>query len=226
MPDGDSHRRYLIAVGITKDLPKTGSSIIASVSQMTQVFTDDFGYERVTQLDIDPAADQIEKEIREFCLKRDRDDIVTLYYTGHADEVDGTHRVWTGNTLDRFTGNLETRQLARLMLRDTPLRYALIILDTCFAGQGGAEALLASMPSMGEGDGKTLAVLTAAYPREQIVAGDFARLFKHVVEQPVPAVAGNEPAFLTFGAITRLIDADPSRPGWQTVSHAHASGGR
>ena len=220
MTENDSYRRYLITVGITKDLPRTGSSIMDSVNQMTRVFADDFGYERVTQLDIDPATDQIEKEIREFCLKRNRNDVVTLYYTGHADEVDGTHRVWTGNTLDRFTGNLETRQLARLMLRDTPLRYALIILDTCFAGQGGAEAMLASMPSMGESDGKTLAVLTAAYPREQIVAGDFARLFKHVVEQPVPALAGNEPPFLSLGAITRLIDADPSRPGWQTVSHA------
>ena len=220
MPDDDSYRRYLIAVGITTGLSKTGSNIIDSVNQMTQVFTGDFGYERVTQLDIDPATGQIEEEIREFCLKRDADDIVTLYYTGHADEVDGTHRVWTGNTLDRFTRNLETRQLARLMLRDTPLRYALIILDTCFAGHGGAEALLASMPSIGEGDGKTLAVLTAADSRQQIVAGDFARLFKRVVEQPVPVLAGNEPRFLSLGAITRLIDTDPSRPGWQTVSHA------
>jgi WD40 repeat protein len=215
MIEHDSHRRYLIAVGIRKDLPKTGSRIVDSVNRMTRIFTGVFGYERVTQLDIDPTTDQIEKEIREFCLNRIPDDIVTLYYTGHADDVDGTHRVWTGSTLDRFTGNLETRNLARLMLRDTPLRCALIILDTCFAGQGGAEALLASMQSMSEG--KTLAVLTAAYPREQIAAGDFAQLFEHAVRQP--SAAGHEAPYVDLGTITRLIDIDPSRPGWQTVSH-------
>src|SRR6266852_4854180 len=69
MPDDNSHRRYLIAVGITTDLPKTGPRIVDSVNRMTRVFTDGFGYERVTLLDIDPASDQIRKSIREFCLK-------------------------------------------------------------------------------------------------------------------------------------------------------------
>ena len=71
---------------------------------------------------------------------------------------------------------------------------------------------------MGDGDGKTLALLTAAYPREQIVAGDFARLFASAVKQP--AVVGHEPPFLALGAITSVIDADPSRPRWQTISHS------
>jgi WD40 repeat protein len=217
MLDGNSHRRYLIAVGITTDLSSSGSRIIESVSRMTRIFTRDFGYERVTQLDIDPASDQIRKSIREFCLKCNPDDVVALYYTGHANEVNETHRVWTGDTIDPISETLETRHLAELMLVGTPLRYVLIILDTCFAGQGGAEALRASMSSIGDGDGKTLALLTAAYPREQIVAGDFAQLFEHAVGQP--AVAGHEPRYLTVGAITGLIDADSSRPGWQTVSH-------
>src|SRR5229473_6549919 len=212
MPDNDSHRRYLIAVGITTDLFTSGPRIIDSVNRLTRIFTSDFGYERVTQLDIDPASDQIRKSIREFCLKCGPDDVVALYYTGHADEVNETHRVWTGDTIDPISGTLETRHLAELMLVGTPLRYALIILDTCFAGQGGAEALRASMPSIGAGGGKTLALLTAAYPREQIVAGDFARLFEHAVEQP--AVAGHEPPYLALGAIARLIErTDPVPAG-------------
>jgi WD40 repeat protein len=216
MPD-DPHRRYLIAAGITTDLPKSGSRIIDSVNRMARVFTTDFGYERVTPLDIDPTSDEIRKFIREFCLKCGRSDVVALYYTGHADEVNETHRVWAGDTIDSVSSTLETRLLAELMLVGTPLRYALIILDTCFAGKGGAEALRAAVSSIGEGDGKTLGLLTAAYPREQIVAGDFARLFEHAVGRP--GVAGHEPRYLTLGAITGLIDADPSRPGWQTVSH-------
>ena len=223
MPDDDAHRRYLIAVGITTGLSSSAPLIVDSVNRMTQVLTGNFGYARVTNLDIDPKSYEIEDEIRKFCLNCNHDDIVTLYYTGHADEVNGTHRVWTGNTLDRFTGTLETRRLAEFILGDTPLRYAMIVLDTCFAGQGGAEALLASMPSMGEGDGRTLAVLTAAYPREQIVAGDFARMFERAVAQP--GVAGHEPRYLMPDTIARIIHEDPSRPGWQTISH-NVLGGR
>ncbi len=218
----DPHRRYLIAVGITTDLTTSKPHIVDSVNRMTNLFVSDFGYERVTPLGIDPASDQIRRSIREFCLKRSSDDVVTLYYTGHADKVNETHRVWTGDTIDPVSGTLETRHLAELMLAGTPLRYAMIILDTCFAGQGGAEALRASMPSIGEGDGKTLAVLTAADSREQIVAGDFARLFGHAVAQP--AVAGHEPPYLALGAIARLIQADPSRPGWQDISHSLLGG--
>jgi WD40 repeat protein len=218
MRNEGAHRRYLIAVGITTDLRKSGPRIVDSVTQMTRTFTTDFGYERATSLDIDPGLEQIRTEIRKFCLDRDEDDVVALYYTGHADEVNGKHRVWAGDTSDNVSGTLETAHLAELMLVGTPLRHALIILDTCFAGQGGAEALLASVPSVGEGGGKTLALLTAAYPREQIVAGDFARLFTRAVEGP--AVAGHEPPYLSVGAIARLMDEDSSRPRWQSVSHS------
>ncbi|HUN38355.1 MAG TPA: caspase family protein, partial [Trebonia sp.] len=218
MTDDGARRRYLIAVGITTGLSKSGPQIVASVSQMVQTLHDDFGYERVTTLDIDPPTEQIRKEIREFCLTCGPEDLVVLYYTGHADEVNEKHRVWTGDTVDPISGTLETGHLAELMLVRTPLRNALIIIDTCFAGRGGAEALRASVSALGDGAGKTLALLTAAYPREQIVAGDFARLFASAVRQP--AVAGHEPPFLALGAITSVIDADPSRPGWQTVSQS------
>ena len=218
MPGDEPFRRFLITVGITTDLPETGARIGESVDRMTRVFTGTFGYVPITSLDIDPALEQIRKQIREFCLKCDEDCVVALYYTGHADEVNGKHRVWTGNTVDPVLGTLETGHLAELMLVGTRLRHALIILDTCFSGQGGAEALQGSLSQVAEGDGKVLAVMTAAYPREQIHAGDFAELFERAVDQR--AVAGHEPRYLTLGAITRFIDADPARPGWQTVSHS------
>jgi WD40 repeat protein len=218
MGNDGSRRRYLIAVGITTGLTNSGPQIVDSVNLMVETLCGDFGYQRVTTLDIDPPTEQIRKEIREFCLQRDPDDVVVLYYTGHADDVNEKHRLWTGDTVDAISGTLETGHLAELMLTRTPLRHALIIIDTCFAGQGGAEALRASVSSLGEGEGKTLALLTAAYPREQIVAGDFARLFASAVKQP--AVVGHEPPFLALGAITSVIDADRSRPGWQTVSQS------
>ena len=42
MPDDDSYRRYLIAVGITTDLSETGPRIVESVNRMTRVFTERF----------------------------------------------------------------------------------------------------------------------------------------------------------------------------------------
>lgn len=93
MSSDEFPRRYLITVGITTDLSESAPRIVESVSRMTQVFTNRFGYERVTTLDINPALEQIRKEIREFCLKREPDDVVALYYTGHADDVNEKHRV-------------------------------------------------------------------------------------------------------------------------------------
>src|SRR5262249_55160039 len=98
MPDGDPPRRHLIAVGITTGLSSSAPLIVESVDQMTRVLTGKLGYHRVTRLGIDPKSYEIEEEIRKFCLNCHHDDIVTLYYTGHADEVNGTHRVWTGST--------------------------------------------------------------------------------------------------------------------------------
>ena len=37
------------------------------------------------------------------------DNVVALYYTGHADEVNERHRVWAGDTMDGVSGTLETR---------------------------------------------------------------------------------------------------------------------
>src|SRR5262245_4611209 len=120
MPDADQYRRHLIAVGITKGLDQPGShrAIEDSVQRMAQVLTEDFGFDRVTELDIDPPMADILKQIRYFCENCDPDDIVVLYYTGHADidEGDTALRLWTGSTEESDALTLETRQFARLML--------------------------------------------------------------------------------------------------------------
>jgi hypothetical protein len=161
---------------------------------------------------------RVREAVREFCLARDPRDVVVLYYTGHADLGGDRHRLWMGDTRDRYTKTVPTGELAELMLADTPLTHALIILDTCFAGHGGAEALLSGMWVSARAPDKTLAVLTAGHPREQVRAGDFARLFDAAVRHP--ATAGHEPVYLPLGGLVGHIKADPDRPGWQTVSHS------
>jgi hypothetical protein len=197
-------------------LRETGGKVAASIEAMTDLLVGVFGYEPATGLGLDPAADRFQDELRVFCKARSAEDVVVLYHTGHADLADDLHRLWMGNTRDRYTNTVATRELAGLMLADTPLNHALIILDTCFAGQGGAEALLSGMRGSARAPDKTLAVLTAGHPREQVRAGDFAGLFAAAVDHP--GTAGHEPVYLPLGGLVGRIKADSGRPGWQTIS--------
>ena len=216
MPEQEP-RRFLIATGVTVGLPKTGDRVAESVETMSALFQDELRYERATTLRLNPSAKEMQDELRDFAKKCNSDDIVTLYYTGHGDVVNQRHRLWMGdNTGDRLAGTLATSELAERMLTDTSLRNLLIILDVCFAGQGGADALLASMQIEGAPD-KIVVVITAAHPREQVMAGDFAGLFVRSVE--TPATAGHEPRYLTLDAILRHINSDSKRKEWQTVSY-------
>jgi WD40 repeat protein len=214
----DGRPRYLIATGVTRDLPRSRDTLIASVDLMAALFTGVFGYQRVTALGIDPTAEQLRAHLRDFCESCGPEDIVAYYHTGHADIGQRGHRFRTGGEGNYYVTSVPTDELAELMLDGTALRRALIILDTCFAGQGGAEALLAGLRAADRAPDKTLTVVTAAHPAEQVRAGDFARLFEQAVKHP--ATAGHEPAYLPLSAIVGHIRDNPRRPRWQTVSES------
>ena len=222
MPDKAPLRRFLVATGVTTGLLKSPDRLRESVARMTGIFQDTFGYERVTALDLNPSREQMRQELRAFAKKCDRDDLVALYHTGHADMVAGKHRLWMGDTDDPVSDTLVTSDLAEWMLAETPVRNLLIILDTCFAGQGGAEILVAALQAAGDFYGKTLLAITSAHPKEQVRAGDFARLFERSVNHP--ATAGYEPRYLSLPAIVGHINLDPQRRGWQTVSYSTVLG--
>jgi WD40 repeat protein len=221
MPEGTS-RRFLIATGVTAGLPKTGARLADSVGSITGIFHDKFGYERVTPLDINPSREEMRQDIRAFAKKCAADDFFVVYHTGHADIVAGRHRLWMGDTVDSVTDTLVTSELAELILVDTPVRNLLIILDTCFAGQGGTEALQTGFTSAGDFSGKTLLAITSAHPREQVRAGDFVRLFERSVDHP--ATAGYEPRYLSIPAIVGHMNKDLERKSWQTVSYSTVLG--
>ena len=162
------------------------------------------------------------RDVREFAKRCVPDDFLAVYHTGHADIVADRHRLWMGDTDDPVTDTLVTSELAELILADTPVCNLLVILDTCFAAQGGTEALLTGFKSAQSFSGKTLLVITAAHPREQVRAGDFARLFERSVDHP--ATAGYEPPYLSLPAIVGHMNKDPERKPWQTVSYSTVLG--
>jgi Caspase domain len=214
----DGRRRFFIATGVTRDLPRSRDRLIASVDRMVHVFTQTFGYQRVTSLRIDPTAEEIRSQLHDFCQLCNSEDIVVYYHTGHAETGKNGHRLRTGGEGNLYVTSLPTSELAELMLEATPLRNVLIILDTCFAGQGGAETLMSGMQVVGRVAGKTLAVVTAAHPTEEVRAGDFAELFERAVDHP--STGGHEPAYLPLSAIIGRIREDPRRQQWQTVSES------
>ena len=194
MPEEAGVRRFIVATGVTSGLQKSAERLAASVAAVAGIFQEKLGYERATALDLNPSAEEMRRELRAFAKKCHEQDVVTLYHTGHADVVASRHRLWMGNTTDPVTDTLPTSELAELLLEQTPISNLLIILDTCFAGRGGTEVLEAGIRSGGDFPGKTLLAITAAHPREQARAGDFAGLFARAVTHP--ATAGYEPLYL------------------------------
>ena len=217
-PTSDGRRRYLIATGVTKDLPRTAAQLTSSLTSMVALLTGAFGYQRVTSLNLDPTAQQIRAQLRDFCETCKPDDIVTYYHTGHAEIGPSGHRLRTGGEGNIYVTSLPTAEIAEIMFQGTELRNVLIILDTCFAGQGGAEALLSGLRATGRSSGRALAVVTAAHPTEQVRAGDFVSLFEQAVKHP--ATGGHEPIYLPLAAIIGNIRENPERPQWQTVSES------
>jgi WD40 repeat protein len=218
MPEEAPQRRFLIATGVTVDLPKTADRLRASVGQMTEIFQRTFGYERVPPLDLNPTTEDMRHELRQFAPKCTPTDVVALYHTGHADLVAGKYRLWMGNTGDPLVDTLTAEEIAQALLYQTPVSNLLIILDTCHAGQGGTEALQAGLNAMDGYAGKTLLTITAAYPKEVVRAGDFAHLFSRSVNHF--ATGGYQPLYLAPDAVVGHINDDDDREEWHTVSYS------
>ena len=221
MPE-EVRRRYLIATGVTTGLFKTTNRLTESVGRIADIFQHKLGYDRITTLDLNPAKDEMRRGLRSFAKQCHHTDLLVLYHTGHADMVAGKHRLWMGDTSDPVTDTLVTSELAELMLADTEVSNLLIILDTCFAGQGGTELLITSLNSVADFSGKTLLAINGAHPREQVQAGDFARLFERSIDHP--STAGYEPRYLSLPVIVSHINKDPERKKWQTVSYSTVLG--
>jgi WD40 repeat protein len=190
---------------------------------MTDLLTGTFGYECADGFGLGLTASRFRERLRGLCHGLAPDDLLVLYHTGHADLAGAQHRLWMADSLDRYTNTVPSDELAALILADTPLRQALVVLDTCHAGHGGAEALVAGMKALadpaGTGEeGKSLSLVAAAHVREQILPGDFAELFGRAVAHP--GTAGHEPPYLPPAALVAAMNADNTRKKWQTVSHS------
>jgi len=148
-------KRFLIAIGSSwcplMDLPKL-AQVESDVNRVVNLFTGtQQGYNRVLsdEISIDAEAGEIQNALSKWFGSSDRsqDDIVILYYAGHAadDGNLGSHYLYTFNSRpDQLsTKAIETQQLVRWLFErnnDYP-KNVLLILDVCYAGSGASRIL-------------------------------------------------------------------------------------
>lgn len=232
VPGEDGGRRFLIAAAVAHYQHASQwnrPGLVEARAEIVDLFTTALGYEHVSDLGLDPTKDQLTAQLRRFCRAPDRrpNDLLTIYLAGHGEVLDdnGEHVLLTADTdPDDIADALPTAELARKILLGTRVRRVLLMLDTCYSGQGGNELLAAALTKMTkpwqDTDSTALMLLTSAQPAEQAQAGAFPHLLRAAVEG-LPT-AGYTPATLALDAVVQAMNTHPDKPGYQTIATAAA----
>jgi WD40 repeat protein len=221
MPAEAEPRKFLIATATAHyknarawDRP----GLVQARLDIIDLFCHRFGYQHVTDLGLDPTEHQLTRRLREFCKSSERreDDLVTVYIGGHGEVLDedagGGHVLLTHDSEpDDIADALATETLARKMLADTKVRRLLLLLDTCYSGQGGNEVAVAALERMsrrwGATPGSGLVIVSSAQPLEQAQTGFFPRGLREAVEDM--ATAGHGPKALAVEAVVARMNTAP-----------------
>ncbi|WP_179381911.1 WD40 repeat domain-containing protein [Streptomyces sp. SA15] len=213
------------AVAHYKEQPEWNRpGLVEARQNIIDLFTDRFGYQHVSDLGLDPTESQLTERLRAFCKSpaRHEDDLIVVYIAGHGEVLDeedgGGHVLLTSETdPNDIADALPTETLARKMLAGTRVRRLLLMLDTCYAGQGGNElaavALERTSRRWSAQPGSGLIILSSAQPLQQAEAGAFPRRLVRAVDSLI--TAGHGPRTLALDAVVQQMNA---APGYQHVS--------
>lgn len=222
-------RRYLIATAVSH-YPKCPNwdrpGLVQAREQIIDLFTQSLGYRHHTTLGLDPTRQQLREQLRAFCTSDERreDDLVVVYVSGHGEVLeDGSEHVLlmadTDPTDVPFT-SLPTAELVRAF-RGTRVRRLLLILDTCYSGQGGNELAAAALDRLGTQRGASttstgLVIVSSAQPHQQAKTGMLPHLFSQSVNSR--ATAGHAPSHLSISAVVQQMNDHADKPGYQHIS--------
>lgn len=141
-------RRYFIALGSGRYRHLPEEDQLRRVSRdvrATATLFASFGYESVLPgLGEYDGAEQIRQKLSHWSedTSLTSDDVVVVYFAGHGSVAERDRHYllcWDSRDEDLATTALATEDLVRILCRGN-LRHLLLILDTCAAGAGGAEA--------------------------------------------------------------------------------------
>ena len=216
-PDSSSGpQRYLIALGTSQyesDALPPLASVPEDLSRIDSLFVGRLGY-RLADLGIkrvNSSEGAIRTAVGEWFASRDRspDDIVAFYYSGHGDCYPaGGHYLCTPEFDPKNPagpGALDTAKLATLFfVGDRHPQSILLLLDTCYSGQGAADVvdavvkgLAQALPSNQGG----VVVVTSARHHDPAYETIFTETFAGVVDE----VARQYPT-LPFIASSTIVD--------------------
>jgi hypothetical protein len=149
-------RRYLIAIGSPHCIninPGRLPRVETDIEKVVKLFTSETqGYERVlAEIPLGSSALTIKHALSGWFSSSDRkaSDYVIVYYAGHGDEVGnfGSHYLFTAdsNMQNLSSSAIETSELVKYFFEGAGNRSAniLLILDVCYAGQGGGQLMAA-----------------------------------------------------------------------------------
>jgi WD40 repeat protein len=177
-----------------KDQRPQLSEVLGSV---VKLFTDTLRcyHRELEAIAENPPAETLRKKLDEWfgAPQRDLSDWVVLYYTGHAEVIssgsDSLYLLTSDFQPFQYVGSaFSLQQLADVVLarqddrQDRRVRNLLVIVDTCFAGEGTA-ALTSKLSSVfRKSSGSSFYLLGAALPRQEAQAGALAKALIESIE--------------------------------------------
>ncbi|MFD6394955.1 caspase family protein, partial [Nocardia sp. NPDC060259] len=220
-------RRFLIATAVAAHTEGPGwdrPGLEDARAKIIALFTEQFGYTLVNTLGMNPTSTQLLPALRKFCKSPDRcsDDLIAVYFTGHGERLDATgeHVLVTADTdPEDIEAAVQTAALARQMLLGTNVRRLLLMLDTCFSGQGGADFTTAALSSCTnhwrEESGTGVVVISSTQPTQWAQAGVFPQLFQDAVESL--STAGHSPDTLPLDTVITAISNELDHSHGQNI---------
>jgi hypothetical protein len=188
-------------------------------------------YQHIDVLGESPTSVELLDRLRGFCAAPERqvDDYTVVYLTGHGEILDdGDHIVLTSDTSpsDLLRHSVPTAEIIRQALAGTRVRRLLLLLDTCYAGTGGADLTREALrhigrPSSRLGEdalrkgGSGVVLVAATHQYEQALPGAFTRCLDRAARSS-PA-AGYAPPTLRIPALIDSVNTDPNKPPSQSA---------
>ena len=219
MTDGSSGR-FLIAAGTAEyEYADPLEQVPADIRTITELFVG-LGWTQAFPGGIlnPPSPEGLKTQINDWLRDRDNaGDALILYYSGHGERDGFRHYLYCKNTApgELAVNGLATEDFIRVAA-GRGVQRMLLIVDACYAGQGGiasvravAELLSARLAATAGETAPAIdmfAVIVAARARETALDGEFARALQIAVRDK--RLRGQRPPYLSISDVVNRINQE------------------
>jgi hypothetical protein len=233
-PQNDQANRYLIAIGTAdyQHLPAAVQllSVKDDLARMVKLFVDDLGYtQALTDLSLNPTHADLRRGLSRWLRDKERrpEDIVVIYYAGHGDVEGDRHYLYTHDSEQMFLldSALPSEDLARMLI-DSPVQQLLVILDTCYAGEGigrfaGLFHQLSAPFKVDDNKAAGIYLIAAVGPKQE-ATGIFAQAFVEAVRHPAESYAGPTQPYLSLESVIGVVKSKLKEGGGERAELSSA----